>query len=101
MSIIRDDRRSEADKEATVGFVVGTDRFLSGWGQAPNRSLFAVPVKDFDQAEVVAENMRRRGDMLRVRIVGKDYRPRLYDGDHFSIRDMSDCSWLYAPVKYN
>jgi len=92
-----DDHRSEADKAQTWGFVVATDSFMSGWGMAPGRSLFAVPVTDDKQAEIVADNMRARSDMKRVRIVGHDYRPRLFDGDHYSIRDMNDCSRFYTP----
>lgn len=92
-----DDRRSDKDKARTWGFVVATDSFLSGWGQAPGRSLFAVPVVNNKQAAIVAHNMGHRTDMKRVRIVGANYRPQLRDGDHLSIRDMSDCSRFYTP----
>ncbi len=93
-----DDRRSEADKAATAFFVVATDRFMSGWGRAQGgRSLFAVPCKDMAQARIVEENMRHRSEMKRVRIVAAGYRPALRRGDHYSIRDMSDCSRFYTP----
>lgn len=97
MSYVIDDRRSNEDKELTWGFVVATDRFMSGWGMAPGRSLFAVPVRNHREAEIVLDNMRSRGDMVRPRIVGSDYRPRLRTGDHLSIRDMEDCDRFYTP----
>ena len=90
-----DDRRTEEDKAATIGFVVATDSFMSGWGEARGRSLFAVPVRNWAEAVTVENNMRARSEMKRVRVVGKDYRPRLYPGDHLSIRDMSDCDRFY------
>lgn len=92
-----DDRRTPEDKARTVGFVVATDSFMSGWGQAPGRSLFAVPLSNWDQEPTVTANMDARSDMKRVRTVGKDYRPHLAAGDHLSIRDMSDCSRFYEP----
>ncbi len=98
VSYIIDDRRTDADKEATWGFVVATDKFLSGWGQAPRRSIFAVPVRSYEEARIVIDNMRHRDDMKRVRFIcGNKYRPKLYPGDHLSIRDMSDCSRFYTP----
>ncbi len=86
MSGVINDRRSDQDKLDTQGFVVGTDRFMSGWGQAPRRSLYAVPFRSYQEAEEIEDWLNSRGDMLRVRVVGKDYRPRLEDGDHLSIR---------------
>lgn len=92
---IIDDRRSAEDKARTVLLVVATDSFMSGWGHAPGKSYFAVPCASLEQAEIVEENMRHRSEMKRVRIVYKDYRPRLRAGDHLSIRNMSDCSRFY------
>jgi hypothetical protein len=83
-----DDKRTEEERATTAGFVVGTDRFMSGWGLAPGRSLFAVPFRDYEEAVKLEAWMRGRGDMLRVRVVGRDYRPRLHEGDHLSIRHM-------------
>jgi len=93
-----DDRRSEADKARTWGFVVATDSFMSGWGGAAGgRSIFAVPVRSPKEAEIVADNMRARSEMKRVRIVGHDYKPRLRNGDHLSIRAMDNCARFYKP----
>ena len=92
----RDDRRSEADKAATVGFVVATDSFMSGWGNAPGKSYFAVPFRSYEESRIVEDNMNARTEMKRVRVVGKDYRPRLRAGDHFSIGAIDDCSRFYT-----
>lgn len=93
--MVRDDHRSEEDKAATIGFVVATDSFMSGWGQAPGRSLFAVPFRTWAEGRIVSENMHARSEMKRVRVVGKDYRPRMRPGDHLSIRAMDDCARFY------
>ena len=95
---MRDDRRTAEERKATAGFVVATDSFMSGWGKARGRSLFAVPFSH-EQAkeglhERIADNMRDRSEMQRVRIVGADYRPRLYNGDHLSIRGIANGRWL-------
>ncbi len=94
-----DDRRSDEDRENTVYLVVATDRFMSGWGKAENgRSLFAVPCSGLEQAKIVLDNMKHRSEMKRCRIVlARTYRPHLRRGDHYSIRDMSDCSRFYSP----
>ena len=94
---MRDDNRSEDEKRRTVGFVVATDSFMSGWGLAPGRSIFAVPFETWEQAKVVEDNMRHRSEMKRVRVVGRDWRPKLHKGDHLSIRSMDDASRFYEP----
>jgi len=100
MSATIDDRRTPEQKRATLGLVVATDNFMSGWGQAQGRSIFAVPFRTWQEGEIVADNMRARSEMRRVRIVGDypgEYRPKLRKGDHLSIRDMSPCPRFYAP----
>lgn len=91
---IVDDRTSE-EKEKTRGFVVATDRFLSGWGEAAGRSLVAVPFSDADDCARVETRLRLRDEMLRVRIVGPAYRPHLHPGDHLHIYNLRD-SFRYA-----
>ena len=91
-----DDRRGADEREGTRFFTVGTDRFLSGWGKAPGRSYFALPCLTIEEAETCAENLRRRGDMLRVRIVGRGWRPKLGPGDHLSIRNREEASRHYV-----
>ena len=83
--ITRIDDRTEEEKEKTLAFVVGTDRFLSGWGNAPGRSIYALPILDPNTSHVVLENMQNRSDMQRVRYVMKDYKPKLRNGDHYKI----------------
>lgn len=83
------DRRSDQEKADTTGFIVATDRVLSGWGQAPGRSFFALPFRCMEEAIAAEKNLRARPCMLRVRIVGRNYRPRLRTGDHLSIASMS------------
>ena len=66
------------------GFVAATDSFLSGWGYAAHcRSIYVLAVTSFDEAELVAANARHRSDMLRVRIVGRNYLStvRLHTGE--------------------
>lgn len=93
---IVDDMRTAEDKASTRFFAVGTDKFLSGWGQAPGRSYFALPCKNYDEALICAGNLRKRGDMLRVRIVAGTWRPHLRDGDHLSIRNRDNSSRHYT-----
>ena len=94
-----DDRRTDEDRAHTAFLVVATDSFLSGWGQAPRRSYFAVPCPDADVAAVVLDNMHHRSEMKRPRLViARTYRPHLRPGDHLSIRAMSEIAttW-YSP----
>jgi hypothetical protein len=91
------DSRTPEERAATRFYAVGTDSFMSGWGKAPGRSLYALPCTSYEEAEVCAENLRRRGDMKRVRIVGADWRPHMRAGDHLSIADRASASRHYTP----
>ena len=103
-NITRKDDRSAEDVARTVGFIVATDSYMSGWGHAPGRSIVAVPImrgaesrhlygygigfdavdsRDLDRK---LGNFERRPEFKRVRIAaGKQYRPRLRSGDHLHI----------------
>jgi hypothetical protein len=74
--IFKDDRTEAEQKTHTVA-VVGTDPFLSGWGDAENGVSYAgwaCRPEDIDETEA---SVRLRGDMLRVRIVTlKGYKPK-------------------------
>ena len=76
MMYIEDDRTEDQKTTLTYG-VVGTDKFMSGWGKAENGTSYAVwscTPNDIDKVEKTVIN---RGDMLRVRIVDlRTYRPR-------------------------
>ena len=85
-----DDKRTEQEKAETEGFVVATDSFMSGWGLAPGKSYFAVPYRATDNPQAIFNRLDDRSEMKRVRYVGKDYRPKLREGDHLSIRNMDE-----------
>jgi hypothetical protein len=91
-----EDRRTEEEKAATRGFVVATDKFMSGWGLAPGRSLYALAVTANDgQIETVTNNMSRRSEMKRVRFNLR--LPKLRRGDHLSIEGPSCSPRFYTP----
>ncbi len=94
-----DDRRDKAERDATRLFVVGTDRFMSGWGSAfGGRSIYAVPCRNEEEAQVVLANMTDRSEMLRPRVVvGRNYRPKMGPLDHLSIPSPSECERWYQP----
>ena len=82
--VLKDDRTPEQKKTHTV-LVVGTDRFMSGWGNAPGTSYAAWACLPAD-TETIAHRIRARSDMKRVRVVdSRNYRPKLRQGDHFHI----------------
>jgi hypothetical protein len=68
------------------GYVVAIDSFLSGWGGAAGgRSYYAVAVSNDRERDVVARNMKRRGDMKSIRY--PSILPNITAKDHISIRD--------------
>ena len=71
------DRRTEEEKGTHTLAVVGTDDFMSGWGDAKGGASFAAwAFKDGDYARCLSW-VESRGDMKRIRIVSlKDYRPK-------------------------
>jgi len=72
---IQDDRTPEEKTTHSI-IVVGTDSFLSGWGEAKGGASYAgwaCQYKDLDQVE---RWVRSRPEMKRVRIVGNDWRPK-------------------------
>ena len=87
------DRRNEEQLETHRYLVVGTDRFLSGWGDASLGSSYAAwACQTLTEARRVAEVVAARGDMKRVRIVHDSrgqargaFRPDARYCSHFSI----------------
>ena len=77
MPILVDDR-TEAQKQTHRLAVVGTDKFMSGWGHAASGnglSYAGWAFEDGQYADVLAM-MNQRADMERVRLVALDgYRP--------------------------
>lgn len=92
------DRRT--DKTRPKGYVVFTDKFMSGWGCAPGTSYYALAFNDYEEANILLENGSRRSEMKRGRIVTtlrKDGTPRVRgtDRDHLSVTDRTDASRWY------
>ena len=89
------DRR--VNKTTPWGFVVFTDTFMSGWGHAQGRSLFALAVFDHKEAETVLESGRQRSDMTRGCIVStlKGLRRSVKPSDHLAIVDRATASRWY------
>ena len=81
----KQDDRTPEEIARTRGFWVATDRFMSGWGHAPGRSLVACPVFDGDDYHTVQRVFENRTDFQRVRFCLRNYRPRLHPGDHLHI----------------
>lgn len=86
--IIKDHRTRDTRPVSSVGlWMVVTDKVMSGWGMAPNRSLVAYPADgDHRQLAALYEFCDGRSDFIRVRTNLK--LPRLYNGDHLSIYDV-------------
>jgi hypothetical protein len=62
-------------------WVTMTDKFMSGWGKAQGKTNKLVfTARDYDEAKVVADNARRRGDMNYINIchAKPSYDPRRY-----------------------
>ena len=94
--MINDKRKSPTEP---WGYMVATDKCMSGWGQAPGRSLFALAVHTPEQREAARDRLEHRSEMIRVRF-NLDL-PRLREGDHLSINDIGSAPSWYEPVKWN
>lgn len=73
--IRKDDRTPDERKTHTI-LVVGTDSFLSGWGEASGGLSYAAWACTSEQLPRVERWVRSRSDMKRVRIASDPYRPR-------------------------
>lgn len=78
MSTIIEDDRTEEEKLTHSCIVLGTDRFLSGWGYAKNGLSYAGWACQDKDLWKVERWVKARSDMKRVRIVGNNYRPSNY-----------------------
>ncbi len=73
--IIKDDR-TESQKDSHYMLVVGTDKFLSGWGRATGGMSYAAWACGYNELKRVRAWVASRGDMLRVRTVyARGYSP--------------------------
>lgn len=79
-----------------------TDRFMSGWGEARGRiAKYVVVCDSLGEAEIVADNARRRSEMIRVNIVANC--PRYNSRSHqtsFLTKDKHPNSPWYAPGSF-
>lgn len=76
----RKDDRTPEQRQTHTHLVVGTDPFMSGWGEAEYGVSYAAwACKDYNDAKKVQEWVERRSDMKRVRQVydppSAPYRP--------------------------
>jgi hypothetical protein len=92
-----DDKRQ--DKTEPAGFVVFTDSFMSGWGNAPRRSLYALAFHTSEEADVLWNNGQDRSDMKRGRILHseRDLLRTVKHGDHLSIVDRGTADSWFEP----
>lgn len=74
---------SRINKEQPLYFVTCKDSFMSGWGNAPGRSLMAFACFTEKQVEAVEIALRGRSEMKRVN-VNKGL-PNLSKKDHLKI----------------
>ena len=72
---IKDDRTGHQRTTHPV-IVVGTDSFLSGWGEATGGKSYAGWACRYEDQYKVERWVRKREDIKRVRIVGSDYKPQ-------------------------
>jgi hypothetical protein len=86
--ILNDRRGERPGGYYAYGFVIATDTFLSGWGQAQGgKSYYAIEVENETEAYIVMDNLKHRGDMKRIRFVKTLKNIRLGPRDHLSVTD--------------
>ena len=81
--ITKDHRKTDLDEPLT--WAVATDKFMSGWGAAPDKSYVAYPIYSNEDEQKLIEWMKDRNDFIRVRV--NMNLPRVKDGCHLSIYD--------------
>ena len=72
---VQDDRTPE-EKQSHPWLVVGTDRFMSGWGKASGGVSYAAWACTDAMLPTIESRIAKRGDMKRVRTVYGAYRPK-------------------------
>ena len=73
--IIQDDRTDD-QKKTHQWLVVGTDSFMSGWGEAKGMVSYAAWATTQEGLNDTLCWVERRGDMKRIRVVYGDYKPK-------------------------
>ena len=88
--MITQDARTEEQQQTHTLAWVGTDPFMSGWGNAENGASFAGWACTLDDLNRCESWVRGRGDMQRVRLVALDgYYPDCADC-HIYVFDNQD-----------
>jgi hypothetical protein len=100
--MIQDERKNTA---RPMCYVVATDEFMSGWGHAPARSLYALACYSVREQEAVMIAMNKRDEMKRPRIVSnlkKDGTPKIsvHENDHLSIKDARDTDFVRGQAAF-
>ena len=75
MTIRKDDRTTE-EKKQLDWLVTGTDRFLSGWGQAEGGASKCAWACKFSDLDKVEKWVRDRSDMKYVNVTNRPWYPR-------------------------
>lgn len=73
--VLEDDRSAEEKKTHSV-LVVGTDKFMSGWGKAAGGKSYAAWACLPEDADHVLQWVESRKDMKRVRVVYGSWHPK-------------------------
>lgn len=77
--MIREDDRTDEQRKTHTLLIIGTDRFMSGWGYAKDGASYAAWACHPDNRNRVWDWVARRGDQMRVRDAidgnGNTYKP--------------------------
>lgn len=91
---IQDDR-TDAQKLTHTWLVVGTDKFMSGWGKATGGNSYAAWACLPEHSRIVRNWVESRGDMRRVREVSGNYLPSGRGHLHIYVADENHPSLAY------
>ncbi len=88
--------KKQSDIPEAVCYVMATDTFMSGWGEAAGKlNTVVLPCDSKAEAEIVAENARNRTDMDCVRICSGPPRVELRSLHLISVMCREDASRWY------
>jgi hypothetical protein len=75
-------------------YVNMTDKFMSGWGLAPNRSHYCVKCETSEQADAIEKAARDRKEMVHITTSTRPRKARR--GDHVKVVNFADLRgpWL-------
>lgn len=101
MATVKDERE---DKSAAFGYVVFTDKFMSGWGGAAGgRSLYALACQEAGDADRLLAAGSRRSEMKRGRWVRtlRNVKGHMGPHDHISIVNREMAGPWYEPGAFS